>query len=569
MHEDEGSASIEGDFISAYDEDPDLGARQRQRVSELTVDDIEAALEKGFEDPVWFCGFFLEHLFPKRMPWVHRGLLAIATRKTDFLLKYGEIDKIVRHFVWKEDPDDPNSPEHPIFHPRYDDDGKIIAIDLDYTKNMLNMMPRGFSKTTLFGIAVILYYILYETKNFIVYLSETMGHSEMQVNNVKAELEANEIIRAIFGNLVPDRNDRRKWTSSMFETLTDVVVVCRGRGGQVRGLNHRGKRPDVILFDDVEDKESVKTEGQRDKTKEWMYSDVMPALPAMDPDACIIGLGTLLHSEALLMVLMRDPEWTSCKFAAIDRDGDPLWEDNMTLQDLERKKSSYTLAGKLNSFYMEYMSTIRGEEDMKFKQEFFIIDPFVREELIAISQVIDPAISDDVNTADFCAIGVAGMSEKGRIGVIDMWGKIGAEPREQVDMFFEMDERNGSTLHGVESVAYQKALVYLIREEMFRKGRYFEIAAITHGKTGKDERILGILQPRYANAYIVHSRRFVLLEQQLLDYPNGKKDYPDVLAMCITLLDPYAAAAADPDTDLGDDEAEDLDIVMGEDWRRY
>lgn len=533
-------------------------------LSSLTAEEIDEILELTYEDPVEFCKFFLHHKFPKEMPWVHRGILAIFTRKTDFLLRYGDLEKIVSHFVWKDE----NEEEHPIFHLREDGEGNVVAIDLDYTKYSMLMMPRGFSKTTLVGQAVILYFILFMVKKFIVYLSETAGHSEMQLNNVKAELEGNELIRAVFGNLVPDRTDPRKWTSTMFETLSDVVVACRGRGGQVRGLNHKGNRPDIILFDDVEDKESVKTSDQRLKTRDWFYSDVMPALPEMDPEATIAGLGTLLHQEALLMVLMKDPEWTSMVFSAIDRDGHALWPDNMSLAKLETKKKSYALAGRLASFYMEYMSQIRNDETAKFKESYFIIDPFVRQELITTAMVIDPAISDEED-ADLCSIACAGMSEKGLIGVVDTWAKKGAEPREQVDRYFEYSLKNKVNHHGVEGIAYQRALIHLIREEMFRRGHYFEIEDIRHGRVAKDERILGVLQPRYASNYVVHVRRFPELETQLLDYPNGKKDLPDAVAMAITLLDPYAAQAADPEKDLGEDEYESLSELFGGDWRGH
>lgn len=559
MDDEEGyTSALEDDEYSS-----EVAKSQNAKLEGLTRAELDEILEETFEDPVWFLKFFLEHNFTKEVPWVHRGILAIYTRKTDFLIKYGELDKIVSHFVWKDE----DEVEHPIFHLNYNEAGEVTSIDLDFTKYSLLMMPRGFSKTTLVGQAVILYYILFHEKQFIVYLSETSGHAEMQLNNVKFELEGNELIRAVFGNLVPDRYDTRKWTSTMFETLSDVVVVCRGRGGQVRGLNHKGNRPDCILFDDVEDKESVKTDEQRNKTRDWFYSDVLPALPSMDPSATIAGLGTLLHPEALLTVLMKDPEWTSMVFAAVDRDGDPLWEDNMSLADVERKKKSYSLAAKLSSFYMEYMSQIRNDESAKFRNEFFIIDPFVRQELIAVSQVIDPAISDS-ETADFCAIADVGMTEKGLIGVVDTWAKRGAMPREQVDMFFSMKKKNGATLLGVEAIAYQRALVHLIREEMFRKHDYFEIEEIRHGKIAKDERILGVLQPRYANNYVVHIRHFPELESQLLDFPAGKKDLPDAVAMAITLLDPYAAAAADPEKDLGDDEAPPLDEIFGGDWRK-
>ena len=548
---------------------PEVQQEQRAKLNRLSKEDLESILEICYEDPVEFCRFFLHHLFSKRMPWVHRGILAIITRKTDFLLKYGELDKIISHFVWAENPDDDESKTFAIFHPVYGDDGEIISLDLDYTKYSLLMMPRGFSKTTLIGIAIILYQILYQEKKFIVYISETASHAEMQIANVKSELTGNELIRAVWGSLQPDRYAPEKWTASFFETTTGVTVACRGRCGQVRGLNHKGQRPDQILFDDVEDKESVRTDDRRVGTREWFYGDVIPALPAMDPDATIVGLGTLLHPEALLLTLSHDPEWTFMRFSALDNEGLPLWPDNMTVKDIENKKKAFALAGQLHIFYMEYMSELHDPATQKFRKEMIIINPMIKDEMLAIALVIDPAISEEKATADYCALAAVGMSEKGLIGVLDFYAEVGMTPREQVDKYFEMSKRNKVTLHGVESIAYQKALVHLIREEMFRKKQYFEIECITHGNTGKHERINGVLQPRYANNYIVHARKFPLLEVQLLDYPRGKIDGPDVVAMAITLLDPYAAQAADPDMDLGDDEYESLYQLFGGEWRKH
>ena len=128
----------------------------------------------------------------------------------------------------------------------------------------------------------------------------------------------------------------------------------------------------------------------------------------------------------------------------------------------------------------------------------------------------------------------------------------------------ELQIRFDKDKFGVESIAYQAALVHLLREEMFRKGYYFEVTPITHGRQRKEERVEGILQPRYASGYITHQRQFGILETSLLDWPNGKKDPPDAEAMAISLLDDYAPMAAPSDSDLGDDEYEPL-----EEWRAY
>ena len=70
------------------------------------------------------------------------------------------------------------------------------------------------------------------------------------------------------------------------------------------------------------------------------------------------------------------------------------------------------------------------------------------------------------------------------------------------------------------------------------------------------------MHPRFANGYIELSRVFETLEEQLEDWPNGKKDLPDALAMVISLLDPFAAQAADPEKDLSEDEYLPLEKLM-------
>jgi hypothetical protein len=76
-----------------------------------------------------------------------------------------------------------------------------------------------------------------------------------------------------------------------------------------------------------------------------------------------------------------------------------------------------------------------------------------------------------------------------------------------------------------------------MQEEMGRRQRFFTIEPIIQGaQQRKDDRIVGILAPRYSNGYIKHRRPFPGLEGNLLDWPNGKKDYADAAAMALTLL---------------------------------
>ena len=542
--------------------------------STLTQEDRARIAAQAYANPVFFCKFFLEKWFPKDIPWVHRGLLAILSRKCDFLQDDPELDLIRENFVYLEDPDDDESPEVEIF--TVDEDG---VLHMALGKFTLLLMPRGFSKTTIAN-AMNIYNVVFQDCKYPLYTSETGRHAERQLTNVSRQLTSNPRIKLIFGDLRPDqRNEEKlKWSESdgMIQTTTGITLSAVGRGGQVRGTQSDAQRPDRLTIDDVENKESVSTEEQRKKAHEWFYGDLLPAMPEMDDSATAVMLATLLHSEALALKVARDPEWTVIRFGVLAKNGKPLWPEMMDEKKIEKKKRRYALQNLLHIFYLEYYNQIRNPDDAKFKGEYIRYEPLHPSKLVLKAIVIDPAISER-KQADFCGFAVVGMRESGVIQVLDTYADKGMSPRAQVDKYFELKFRWGlvaSDKHGVESQAYQAALVHLLREEMFRKHKehgpdaYFEVIPITQSShTKKTDRVEGILQPRYAAGYMVHQKRFPLLETQLLDWPNGKKDLPDVLAMAVSLLDPAAAWAAEEDP--GEDQYEDLDEVMGGDWRQY
>lgn len=516
-----------------------------------------------YADPPLFMRTFLPHWFKKKISWAHRGLLAILLRRTDFLLNFGvehwpegdaewtkrDLAKIIKHFVWREKDEDEGVP---LFELREKEDGSYV-LDLYIPPNCQVVWPRGFGKTTIINAANI-FKIVFKMRKFLVYLSETATHANKQLENIKHELTTNHALIAVFGVQKPQRADEEIWRQDFFETTGGVALTGRGRGGQVRGLLHHNERPDDITVDDVEDRDSVATQEQRDKTLSWFYADVIPALNQITKEGVINMVGTFLHREALIPKVMGDEDWVSVVFGAIDPDGEPLWPEYMTHADLEKKKRAYVRVGKLAEFEREFKSNLKVKEGAKFKGPF-IITRMSRDDFIAVALAQDPAISEDLESdPDFCAFAVTGITARGHHHVLDVYGRQGMTPREQIDKFFELHRIWRPTHHGIEAIQYQRALIHLCKEEMFRmaaKGlgnsAYFEITPILHGKTGKIQRVEGILAPRYSAGYISHQAVFPELEVQLLEWPRNKKDFPDVVSMAVSLLDPYASTAYQPE----------------------
>jgi len=535
----------------------------------LTKEEAKAIAAQGFTDPVFFCSWFLQKWFPLEIPWFHRGMLAILTRKCEFLENYAELPKIIENFVWYSEEDTEKKAPHHVF--RFDDEGKLFMVLGKFT---LLLIPRGFSKTTIAN-AVNLYNILYQECKFPLYVSKTAKHASRQLSSITKQLTSNARVLAVFGQIKPPQRNEEglKWSESdgFIQTITDIRMAAIGSGGQARGMLDDAQRPDRLYIDDLEDKESTRTDDRRSDTREWFFSDLLPVLPELDSSASAVMMSNLVHADCLAVHVAKDPEWSVVHFGARDLAGNPIWPALMGEEKLEAKKRSYVIQGKLHLYYMEYHNIIRSPEDAKFKQEFFRYEPVTQDKLFARSIAIDPAISESKD-ADYCTITVSGMRTDGLLQILDQWGKVGASPREQVDQYFKKIVEwhlnlFGNSKYGVETNAYQAALVHLLQEEMFRRKVYFEVTKLTHSQK-KDERIEGILQPRYANGFIAHQRRFLELESSLLDWPNpGKKDWADSAAMAIGLLDEAAPIVSS--SDLREDTLPPLDEVMGGDWRSY
>lgn len=516
--------------------------------AEVTNELIRQAVFESAEDPAFFCRFFLRHWFPTPLAAFQLGMLALIKRQVSFLDKYpAEIPWILEHFKYMSDPNDPESEQLPVF--QLDDNGHIFMVA---GQNGCYIIPRGFSKTTLYN-AGNLHDAVTDSETFSVYISESSTHSETQLGNIRHELEANSLLRQGYGNVVPTRADSEKWTSNQLQLRNGAVLVARGRGAQIRGINYRGRRPNKILLDDVEDYESVSTPEQRKKTVDWFYGSVYPAGNEMsgskDDDEGqqplqITVLGTLLGPETLLTTLAEDPTFNTVKFGAtlkLDfsdlKDEDMLWSYKMNARDYLLKRRQYMMVGQLSNFALEFDSTVRADETAKFPKErvkHYVLIP--RSDFIHVSMALDPAISDQPGR-DHTALIVAGRRTDGMLCFLDEWGGLGKTPRDKIDAFFEYSLRWGVTHHGIEAQAYQRALIFLMQEEMARRQRFFTIEPIIQGaQQRKDDRIVGILAPRYANGYICHRRPLVGLEGNLLDWPNGKKDYADAAAMSLMLL---------------------------------
>ncbi|MCW1930103.1 MAG: hypothetical protein KIH62_002185 [Candidatus Kerfeldbacteria bacterium] len=219
---------------------------------------------------------------------------------------------------------------------------EMLDLTEDEKLQMLACMAfRGSGKSTIFSLSYPLWAILgKKKKRFVLVMSQTQQQAQLLLQHIKAELEENVMLKKDFG----------PFTSRLTQWSADTIVIPRYHAKimaasaeqSIRGIRNAEIRPDLIICDDVEDLNSVKTMESRNKTFRWLMGEVVPA---GDRNTQVVVLGNLLHEDSLLMRLesyIKEQKIDGIsKRYPITENNTPLWSakfpDKATLDREQRK----------------------------------------------------------------------------------------------------------------------------------------------------------------------------------------------------------------------------------------
>lgn len=114
--------------------------------------------------------------------------------------------------------------------------------------------PRGHAKSTSLTFKGSIHAIVYEYKHYPIIISDSSEQAEGFLDNIRVEFEENEALKEDFGSLVG-----KVWRSNVLITSTNIKVEAIGSGKKIRGRKHRNWRPDLLVLDDIENDENVRT----------------------------------------------------------------------------------------------------------------------------------------------------------------------------------------------------------------------------------------------------------------------------------------------------------------------
>lgn len=436
--------------------------------------------------------------------------------------------------------------------------------------------PRGIGKTTI-ARAVATKGLTYRDVSFVPYIMNSATVAEMQTENLKRDLLYNQTVRKFFGNIKV--SDVPKEMEEMFSKMAWVaygstLILPRGQGQQIRGLNWHNKRPDLIIIDDLENKDEVKNPDNRTKLRDWFFGDVMKSVSQYDKDWRVIYIDTLKHEDSLLQLLLDASDWESLELAICDENLNSLIPDYMTTEELKAEYKEHEEKGILDVFYMERMNSVIGEHN-PFKPPFKTYSEHeIKSKNIENIVIYDPAKTVTPNASETGIVAVGIDNDFQRYLVRDALGEK-LMPDEQYNEVFAMAARWKATAVGIEVTGLNEFILQPFKNEMMRRGATFSLVELKprggRQEQNKDERIKQ-LSPYFRrdeiwlNEAIAH-----LITAQLIPFPRSKrKDLVDALAYLLQMLEignryflPPDPPGDDPEAEFKELENEYLEPVVG------
>jgi len=439
--------------------------------------------------------------------------------------------------------------------------------------------PRGIGKTSI-ARAIVMRSILFRLQKFVVYLSNSATSAEMQTENIKRDLISNRQVRNLFGNIknAINRDDviDESFSKASWTAYGEMFVLPRGAGQQVRGLNWSNHRPELVIIDDLEDKNEIKSEDNRKKLKEWFWSDLMKTEDRYSSGCIFIYIDTIKHEDSLLVDLMESPEWHSVQLAICDDNYKSFDTNYMTDLEIKAEVDEHRRLGTLDSFYMERMNIPIAKEDAVFKQEYFRyfddmgdgIQPvtlsgvkdgeMIRNRNLLHITIVDPAKTVKIQSADTAIITIAIDRASRRIFLRALFSDK-VYPDGLYDEMFRQVKQYSSFILGYEVTGLNEFIIQPVENECRVRGIHpllMELPA-----RGKKEDRVASLAPLYKLGYVYHNRfNCNKLEGQLLGFPRSKLwDLMDAAGYVNYIMDKHAVYFDPSDEEAESQEKEDED----------
>ena len=336
--------------------------------------------------------------------------------------------------------------------------------------------PRSHAKSTALTHDYVLAVTLFREQDFIVIVSATEDLAMSHLADIAKELRENDDLIAQF-----------KIKAFTVDMKTDIVVefqdghqcriIAKGSGQKMRGLKWNGKRPGLIVCDDLEDDAQIENKDSRDRFQRWFLRAV---LPTRRRDGVVRVHGTILHEDSLLAKLMKAKTWTSKLYKAhngFDDFTEILWPEQFSEERLKSIRQDYIEQGDAGGYSQEYLNDPMDNSEAYLRSDDFLPmdeSDHDREKIYAVGCDFAVSKKDKANRTSFT---VGGKCVENFIHVVDQ--RLGRwDTLEWINEMFSIQKRWNPAVFFVEDGVIWKSVAPTLYKEMQVRDRWINCQAV-------------------------------------------------------------------------------------------
>lgn len=397
----------------------------------------------------------------------------------------------------------------------------------------LLLAPRGHYKSTVVTIAGTIQEIINDRNVRIMITSAIHKNSTSFLAEIRGHLSQNEELKEAFGKFY-DKD--RMWKDFAIEVAGSEVrkEATVETGGIDKSLV--SKHYDIIIADDLVNRETTNTLEQIEKTKRY-FRDLLDLGKEGTVFYFIGTRWTFLDLYEFITTEMKD-RVEIMVLGAYDENGLPRFPEKFSVERLEqlrKDKGSF-------EFSTQYLNKVIDEQTAKFKNQFV---KYYKEEDLKFSNLntfltVDRAYSIE-KVADSTGIIVNSVDHNNNWFLREAVAFKGSE-KDLIDFIFNLYSKYNFIESGWEQKAFKYTIKTWLDEQMRKRNKFFSVKELSDAGTNKNKRIEGLI-PRWESGTIYLKKDQQDLLYQLLRHPKAEHDdLADALAYQLEIAYPPDSA---------------------------